>query len=433
MKIPMTRRYAIPLRTLVAAVAFAAAGVASAQSYENPVGLKAVDFVPAALLQGPLHTVDSNVTIEGGLPRFTIKSQYGTWQARGREMLEIRVSELPAFAQLDKISKTDEFGKAAGLALAAPVEAVGQLISNPVDTVGNIASGIGLLASRIGNLAGAGASKVGDRVSGDIKDQKQILKPAAASVGIAEPRVVTGDPLGYNQERRNWAKQLKVDPYTNNAVLSDKLGDFASASFAGKFPVNVTIGVVAAPLSYAVEFNEAGKLEAYQYPVLDVEARNTARLKTMGIEGLPVRTLLRNRYFTPTLQTSLVLALESLGNIAGRADVIGFASRAASDIEARYVINSVLLLIQHSRAVAPVTSVRGADNVIAGTTAAGKLIIPVPMDYIPWVKPVDDFAHRTDLTGSERRLLVAGNVTPQAKQELAKLGWLVTDNFGAVR
>jgi hypothetical protein len=433
MKAPTMHMHATPLRTLVTAIALAAAGVVHAQNYENPVGLKAGDFVPAAMLQGALYTVDSNVTIEGGLPRFTIKSQYGTWQARGREMLEIRVSELPAFAQLDKISKTDEFGKAAGLALAAPVEAVGQLVSHPIDTVGNIASGIGLLASRIGNLAGAGASKVGDRVSGDIKDQKQILKPAAASDGIAEPRVVTGDPLGYNQERRNWAKQLKVDPYTNNAVLSDKLGDFARASFAGKFPVNVTIGVVAAPLSYAVEFNQAGQLEAYEYPAIDVETRNTSRLKAMGIEGLPVRTLLRNNYFTPTLQTSLVLALESLGNVAGRADLVGFASRAASDIEARYVINSLLLLTQHSRTVAPVTSVRGADNVIAGTTAAGKLIIPVPMDYIPWVKPVDDFAHRTDLTGSGRSLLVAGKVTPQAKQELAKLGWLVTDNLGVVR
>jgi hypothetical protein len=55
------------------------------------------------------------------------------------------------------------------------------------------------------------------------------------------------------------------------------------------------------------------------------------------------------------------------------------------------------------------------------------------MDYIPWVKPVDDFAHRTDLTGSERRVLVSGMVTPQAKEELAKLGWQVSDNLAAGR
>jgi hypothetical protein len=423
----------MPLRTLVAAIAFTAAGMANAQGYENPTNLKAADFVPAPMLQGPLYSVDEAVTLEGGLPRFTIKSQYGEWQARGREMLEIRISELPAFVQVDKISKTDEFAKAAGKALAAPVEAVGELVTHPVDTVSNIGSGIGLLASRIGNMAGQAVNKVGDTVSGDTKAQKPILKEQAMSEGVAKPRAIIGGPLGYNSARRDWAQQLKVDPYTNNAALSDKLGDLAAASFAGSFPVNLTLGMVAAPLQYAVQFNQQGQLEAYQYSPIDIEMRNTDRLKKMGVEGLPVRTLLRNSYFTPTLQTSLVLALESLGNVSGRIAVVEFASRAASDIEARYVINSVAMLTQYSRTVTPITVVQAADNVLAAGTADGKMIIPVPMDYIPWVKPVDDFAHRTDLTGSERRVLVSGMVTPQAKEELAKLGWQVSDNLAAGR
>jgi hypothetical protein len=427
-------KHQMPLRTLVAAIAFAAAGMANAAGYENPTGLKAADFVPAPMLQGELYSVSENVTLEGGLPRFTIKSQYGEWQARGREMLEIRISELPAFVQVDKISKTDEFAKAAGKALAAPVEAVGELVAHPVDTVSNIGSGIGLIASRIANMAGQAANKVGDTVSGDTKAQKPILKEQPAiSEGVAKPRAVIGGPLGYNSARRDWAQQLKVDPYTNNAALSDKLGDLAAASFAGSFPVNLTLGMVAAPLQYTVQFNEQGQLEAYQYSPIDIEMRNTDRLKKMGVEGLPVRTLMRNSYFTPTLQTSLVLALESLGNVPGRVAVVEFASRAASDIEARYVINSIGLLTQYSRTVTPITVVQSADNVLAAGTADGKMIIPVAMDYIPWVKPVDDFAHRTDLTGSERRVLVSGIVTPQAKEELAKLGWQVSDNLAAGR
>ena len=239
----------IPLRTLVAAIAFTIAGVANAQGYENPVDLKAGEFAPPALLQGALFSVDEKVTLEGGLPRFTIKSQYGTWQARGREMLEIRVSELPAFVQMDKISKTDEFAKAAGAALAAPVEAAGQLVTHPVDTVGNVASGIGLMAKRLGNTAGSAVSKVSDTASGDTKAQKPILKEQAMSEGVAKPSAIISGPLGYYAERRAWAQKFKVDPYTNNAALSDKLGDFASASFIGSFPVNVAIGIVAAPLS----------------------------------------------------------------------------------------------------------------------------------------------------------------------------------------
>ena len=250
-----------------------------------------------------------------------------------------------------------------------------------------------------------------------------------AVAGTAEPRNIIGDPLGYNEKRREWAQQLKVDPYTSNAALSDKLGDFAAASFAGSFPVEVTIGAVAAPLTYSTELNEAAQLEASQYPALDVENRNEARLEKMGIEGLPVRTLFRNGYFTPTLQTALVLALETLGNVTGRAEVIAFASRAASEDEARYVINSVLLLVRHSITVGTLTNVRVADNVLAGRTADGKLIVPVSLDYIPWVKAVDEFSNRNDLKGTERWLLVSGKVTPVAMQELSKRGWRVSENL----
>ncbi len=194
----------------------------------------------------------------------------------------------------------------------------------------------------------------------------------------------------------------------------------------------MVLGSVIAPLYYAQQFNEQATLEAYKVPPLDIGTRNEARLKAMGIEGLPVRTLFRNNYYTPTLQTALVLALESMGNIAGRGEIIVFAARAASETEARYVNNSVMMLAQYHR-TSPLAKVRGADNVIAGETADGKLLIAAPYDYIPWIQPVDDFAHRTDLKGSERWLLISGKATPRAMQELTTLGWKISDNLAAAK
>ena len=148
---------------------------------------------------------------------------------------------------------------------------------------------------------------------------------------------------------------------------------------------------------------------------------------------MSARNFLRNNYFTPTLQTALVLALESLGNVAGRDQVIVFAARAASETEARYVNNSVMLLAQHDRTVAPLAMIRGADNVIAGETRDGKLVVAAPLDYLPWVQPLHDFARRTDLKGAERWLLVSGQVTPLAQQELAALAWRVSDKLASAR
>ncbi len=420
-------------RALFAAAALATAATAAAQNYETPGNLKAGDLAPAAALKGPFHSVDENVTMVGGQPNFTIRSQYGVWEARGQEMLGIRIAELPAFEQLAKVSKSDEFMKSAGTAVAAPVKAVGQFIDSPLETTGNVFSGIGLIANRVGRVAEQSVNRVGDTVANNASAEKQILKPVAPPLGTAAPRSFIGDPLGYNDQRRQWAQRLKVDPYTFNGALSDKIGDVASVTFVSTFPVNVALSSAIAPLYYAQQFNEQAKLEAYKTPPLDIGTRNEARLKKMGIEGLPVRTFLRNNYFTPTLQTALVLALESLGNVAGRDQVIVFAARAASEVEARYVNNSVMMLAQYSRNVAPLAKIRGADNVIVGETRDGKLVVAAPLDYIPWVKPVDDFARRTDLTGTERWLLISGKVTPRAQQELAALGWRVSDNLAAAR
>ena len=426
MILPMLRR------SLVATVTLAITGTAAAQNYDSLTNIKAAQFAPATLLKGPFHTVDENITVAGAQPNFTIRSQYGVWEARGHEMLSIRVSELPAFEQLAKVSKSDEFMKSAGNAVMAPVQAVGALIERPVETTGNIFSGIGLIATRIGRVAEQGVERVDDSVAGNAPAKKEILKPVPPPLGTMAPRSAIGDPLGYNDQRRQWAQRLKVDPYTFNGKLSDQLGQVAGVTFVSSFPVNMVVSSVIAPLYYAQQFNEQATLEAYKTPPLDIGTRNEARLKAMGIEGLPVRTLFRNNYYTPTLQTALVLAMESMGNVAGRDQIVVFAARAVSETEARYVNNSVMMLAQYHR-TSPLAKVRGAQNVIAGETADGKLIIAAPYDYIPWIQPVDDFSKRADLKGTERLLLISGQTTPRAMQELTARGWKISDKLAVAK
>ena len=431
----MRRTYRKPLyQALFAVAGLAAAGVAAAQTaYELPRQFKADEFAPAALLKGPLHRVDETVSVDSGLPRFTVRSPYGTWEALGLEMLDIRVAELPAFEQLDKVSKSDEFANAAAKAIVAPVEMVGTFVQNPIDTTGNILAGIGTMAGRLGRTVGSVLSNVGDSVSAPAAEQKPILQPLPVPLGNMAPRASNSDPLGYNDARRNWAQRLRVDAYTFNGGLSERLDQLASVTFAGSFAINLVVSTVAAPLYYAEQTKAAAVSEAYQLPPADIEARNEARLLKMGIEGNSVRTLFRNAYFTPTLQSGLVLALEALGDAAGRGELIAFAARASSEHEARYVNNSVLLLAQHGRRVEAIAKVRAADNVIAAETASGKLILPAPLDYIAWVRPTEELARRPDLQKAERWLLSSGTVTPRAFEELTALGWRVSDRLVAVR
>jgi len=418
-----------PLLAAAAALTLALAGPLHAQQpYETPE-TRASALVGPALLSGPGFQVDPTVAWEGIMPRFTINSKYGSWQATGREMLAVRISEIPAFGELDKVSRSDAFATSLGKAAVAPLKTAGDLITNPVDTVGNIFSGIGSMVNRAGRTVGNAAQNTSD---GAAPKATGIGNQGPTDQGTAQPGSIS-DPFGYNAQRRDWARKVKIDPYTSNAALSTKLGDVASASFLGGFTMDVTIGLLVAPLAYANTAYEQGTLEAYQYPPVDVEMRNEARLKAMGIEGRPARDFFRNRYFTPTLQTTLVSALESLGAVEGRGDVIVFATNAVSEVQARYVISSVLLLAQANRSGTPLARVRTIDNLLAASTRDAKLVVAAPFDLVPWTKTVDDFARRADLAGPQRSVLVAGAVTPRARQEFAALGWSVSENLAASR
>ena len=418
------------LRAAAAALTLALAGGAlqAQQNYEQPE-TRASALAPAELLGGADFQVDPNVVWEGPMPRFTINSKYGSWQATGREMLGVRVSEIPAFGQLDKVSKSDAFASALGSAAVQPIKVAGDLITNPVDTVGNLFSGIGNMVNRAGRTVGNAGQNASD---GPAPAAKGIGNQGSTDQGTAQPGSIS-DPFGYNAARRDWARKVKIDPYTSNAALSAKLGDVAQASFLGGFAVDVTLGIVIAPVHYATAAYDQGKLEAYQYPPVDVEMRNEARLKAMGIEGRPVRDFFRNRYFTPTLQTALVVALDSLGNVEGRGDVILFATNAVTEVQARYVVGSVMLLAQANRSGTPLARVRPLGNVLGASTRDAMLVVAVPLDMVAWTPIAEGFARREDLAGPQRSLLVSGTVTPRARQELTALGWSVSDNLGAAR
>ena len=74
--------------------------------FEAEPVLKASDLVAPEVLKGPHYSVDERVPVRGFLARFTIRSEYGSFDAHGIHMLQIRVREVHALAQLDDMSKT---------------------------------------------------------------------------------------------------------------------------------------------------------------------------------------------------------------------------------------------------------------------------------------------------------------------------------------
>ena len=70
-------------------------------------------------------------------------------------------------------------------------------------------------------------------------------------------------------------------------------------------------------------------------------------------------------------------------------------------------------------------SIRMSDLVPAGVTADGAVVAALAIDYGVWDGGAADFAQRKEFAGTGRTLLVAGNLSPRAKQEFEKAGWTI--------
>jgi hypothetical protein len=176
----------------------------SAARFETPPTLPAQQLAPASLLNGNGFHVDQEVPTDGLTAHFTLRSDVGTFNADGLEMLRIRVAEIPAIMELNRTSKTKVFAQALAANAAAPVAAAGQMVMHPVETVKGLPAGVGRFVGRVG----LGAQKIKEAATTPEE------APAGERAGQVASRTfhTTRDVLGYEQERRGLAKKLHVDP-----------------------------------------------------------------------------------------------------------------------------------------------------------------------------------------------------------------------------
>jgi hypothetical protein len=402
----------LAMTLLLSSVGLGAVAWAEAR-YENPPVLKASELAPPTMLKGPLFTVDERVPIVELLGHFTIRSDYGVFEAHGRDMLGIRVVEVGALAELDKTSKTDVFLKAAGAAAARPVNAAVNMAMHPVETAKGAPAAVGRFFDRVK----LGARHVTSATEGD---GSAADKTAAVTKRVGS---VTADVLGYEEERRALAKRLGVDPYTTNQVLSEKMNEVAWVAFSGRFGLNLVISV-AVPFSMAISATSVTNNLVWDMKPGDLLNLDQQKLKSMGFGEHQIATLMQNPLYSVTSLTALVDALESLKGVRGRDQVAAFAGAAAREDKARLIVAAVNMLAHYHAKVAPLAQVDAPGPLIA-RTRAGAILVPAPLDYVPWTQAVATFARRPDLKAKKRTAWLTGRLSARAKKEFAAAGWTI--------
>ena len=421
----MQYRTASALACLLATVALVTTGPATAQTkriFETPPVLAGSELAPAALLKGPLHTVAEPVTLEGFFGRFVIESKFGKFSVAGVNMLAVRVNELRAIEALQEVENSQAFQDSLVRAAQAPIQLVQSAVTNPLGTVESVGQGLGNVLGRVGFLARSGAQSVADSTS---SASPAVSGLPSAPAGETIPSAFTGDPFGYNKARRDWARRLNIDPYTSNPVLRPLLDNASAASFAGSFAINTAIGAVSMGANLVVGFDTDVRDAVWNQPAVDLARQNESRLLAMGVSGRTTRDFLRNRWFTPSLQTALVVALGKMGGIAGVESVIQVASQVQGETYVRFLVESVRMLGQYQGKDARLAKLRMSGIVPVGIAENGTPVIAAAIDYAYWDKAAAEFAQRKELKAKRRVLLVTGIASNRAKQEFEKSGWVL--------
>ena len=229
-------------RTLLLFVASASLALAQG-GYEGAATFKARAILPPALVKGPHFQVKEDVPTTGYFHDFAITSDYGDMGAEGRSLLRKRVHEIEALTQLDEVSKSEVFLKAAGNSVLNVGKGVASVVADPEATAKGIGGGVKRFGSNLGRKAKRGTEDATDAAKGD------------GSTSSAEPQKSSGDKaadagtgaaksvLGVNSAMRRWAQKLQVDPYTSNEVLRKALDDIAQIDAAGGIAAKVVVPV----------------------------------------------------------------------------------------------------------------------------------------------------------------------------------------------
>ena len=386
-----------------------------AQTFERAPTF-AIEKIPGFWPSGDNYSIKNPVMSDGLLRVYTLTTPYGEFTVHGDQMLRMRVNELAALFELEKIANSESYGKALLDAGLSPFKYTGRLITDPKKTVGDTVSGVGTMFGRISSDLTNMGKTPGDPISG---------------------------LLGVTDQRRKLATKVKIDPYTDFPPLDAKLSRLAEAAAAGG--LTVSAAMMAVPLTkvgiFISNFPTASTIEGVRIDELarDQTAAqifdiNRQKLQDMGADTDLVEALLVNRQYTPIDMAVLVAALDNMTGVEDRTVFLQRAAQIDTRSLAYFMRRHAEMLKNHQSrgaAFARFVSLGGYPFNIARD---GRILGVMPIDALAWTETIADVfricaadAHKFSASGRVE-LRITGTATPRAKKELKALGWRVVEN-----
>lgn len=409
-------------------VAIAIPGKAATPNYEpDAPKLKASQLLPKKTLKGTNHAVREQVVNRGFMNHYRITSPFGEFSAESDALVIRRAHEIAAIAELKKTSKTKVFAESISSVVTKPIGTIGKVVDNPKGTVAGVSAGVGRLFRRTVRRTQDAYEKAKEvaeaeknKQSGQVAEQDD-----TASKVTKQGKKMARGYLGVNSALRKLARELKVDPYTDNAVLREQLNSIAKVAATGSFGTKLVMPSLPVGLDQLADVSNL----VWTLNPLDLQLRNEKGLKKMGANDGLIKRFYKNPHYTPTAQTRIVIALEQLAGVTGRPVIVRYASAMESPEEARFAARLVELLAKYHKTRAPISQIVETDRIPFAITKKGKGVVAAPVDYLFWTQAAAGTAKvlfkAMKRHTSAPEVWVQGRVSTRAQTGLKAMGWTV--------
>lgn len=382
--------------------------------FEQGVVFHAPDIFPANLIQGPSYRMRDQVVTDGFMAHFEIDSDFGAFKAIGVPQAKQRIEEIKAIRILVNTSKSDLFAEGLKRSIEKPIDAVKNIVTNPVDSVKQAPKTIGHFFSKVGSSISRGAQKAKD--SG--KDGTDV---GEATKGIGN---AAKNAAGFDKAKLDTAKQLGVDPYSDNARLQEEMDKVTWAFFAGGLPLRIGAAVVSAGVAVAATNMVGIPEDTYALTASELALRDQRSLTAMGVSEADISDFQVHPSLSVTRRHRIVTMLETMPKAQGRGYMIRLANSCETAEQADFLIGALAILVERQRSgAAEYTSLKTLGRLPGATTASGNFEVPAPVDYVTWTEQVAGFAQRDDLGDAPKFLIHTGLLSPAAGSGFTAAGW----------
>lgn len=400
---------------------------APAAAFDPPYeSLNAVALLSERSLRGPDYQIQTEVVNRGLMNHYVIDTAYGRMRARSDRKLRQRLGEIRALRELNRMHEGRLIAESVGRSFLGTARSVARVIKDPLGTAEDVQQGISHLLRRGGRRTRNAYRVLKQTVGGKENDA------AGPGDGTSLPdktmrasRRFARNRLGVSRAYRDLAREVGVDPYTDNVILHKELDRLAKHSAGASLGSKLVIPRIPSLIGTVENVSDL----VWNKDALDLLLHNEDTLAGLAVPDAVVRRFLENETYSPTQQTAIVSTVATMKDVTNYWRLIEYAGYADTAAEADFYTDLIALLALYHQERAVLDTIHPTATIVpAALTRDHRAVVIFPVDRLRWTRDVDGIV--ATLTGSHagrmqhREIWITGEVSQQANEVLSRHDWI---------